>query len=89
MKITRPSLAVILVVVGSCILIGLSILFLHTPIIRDNHWIGQYPIDTTTPTLTIFPGQGWWTSMPTAPGLEGFPAFPTAYPSQATLTHTP
>ena len=57
----------------ACVLIVTTILLLRTPIVVQNDWNGAHPIDTTTPTLTLFPDQGWWTAMPTAPGLGEHP----------------
>jgi len=73
MKVSIKLLAVLLVVVIACVLIVTAILLLRTPIVVQNDWNGAHPIDTTTPTLTLFPDQGWWTAMPTAPGLGGIP----------------
>jgi len=73
MKVSKKLLAVLLVVVIACVLIVTTILLLRTPIVVQNDWNGAHPIDTTTPTLTLFPDQGWWTAMPTAPGLGGIP----------------
>jgi len=73
MKVSKKLLAVILVVVIACVLIVTAILLLRTPILVQNDWIGAHPIDTTTPTLTLFLDQGWWTAMPTSPGLGGIP----------------
>ena len=73
MKVSIKLLAVLLVVFIACVLIVTTILLLRTPILVQNDWNGAHPIDTTTPTLTLFPDQGWWTAMPTAPGLGGIP----------------
>ena len=73
MKVSKKIIAVILVMVIACVLIVTAILLLRTPIVVQDNWNGAHPIQTTTPTLTLFPDQGWWTSMPTAPGLGGVP----------------
>ena len=73
MKVSKKLLAVLLVMVIACVLIVTAILLLRTPIVVQSGWNGAHPIDTTTPTLTLFPDQGWWMSMPTAPGLGGIP----------------
>jgi hypothetical protein len=79
MKVSKQILAAILVVIIACVLVGVSILLLRSALVVHNDWSGAHPILTSTPTLTLFPDQGWWASMPTAPGLGGVvtPATPT------------
>jgi hypothetical protein len=84
MKVSKKILAVLLVGIIACVLIVTTILLLRTPIVVQNDWNGAHPIDTTTPTLTLFPDQGWWTAMPTAPGLGDIPT-PTFTKSPSSL----
>lgn len=72
MKVSKNGLAVILVVITACVLVIVVIQLLHTPVML-NDWNGPSTIHTTTPTLTLFPAQGWWTSLPTDPGVKGVP----------------
>jgi hypothetical protein len=73
MKVSKRILTGLLMVMLGCLLVVAAILLLRTPLLVPDPWSGVHPIHTTTPTLTLFPAQGWWTSLPTAPGLEGLP----------------
>ena len=82
MKVSRKFLVMIPFAVIACVLIVVAILKLREPILQ-NDWSGAYSIHTTTPTFALFQEQGWWTSMPTAPGLGIIPTTtpsPTAQP---------
>ena len=72
MKVSKNVFAVFLVVITTCVLVIVAIQLLHTPVML-NDWNGPSTINTTTPTLTLFSAQGWWTSIPTDPGFEGIP----------------
>jgi hypothetical protein len=73
MKVSKPFLSAILVVIIACVLVGAAIMLLRSAIVVRDDWNGVHPFQTSTPTLTLFPEQGWWTSMPTAPGLGVLP----------------
>jgi len=66
--VNQKIVPVILLLVIVCILVVAAILILRKPIV-ENPWGGVPKIETTTPTLTLFPDQGWWTDLPTPPGL--------------------
>jgi len=91
MKVSKPFLSAVLVAIIACVLVGASIMLLRSAVIVRDDWSGIYPIHTTTPTLTLFPEQGWWTSMPTAPGLgvHPTPAITSASSTKGTPTHQP
>ena len=69
MKVSKPFLSAILVVIIACVLVGAAIMLLRSAIVVREDWNGMHPFQTSTPTQTLFPDQGWWTSIPTAPGL--------------------
>ena len=69
MKISKPFLSAVLVVIIACVLVGAAIMLLRSALVVRDDWNGAHPFQTSTPTLTLFPNQGWWTSIPTAPGL--------------------
>ena len=73
MKVSKPFLSAILVVIIACVLVGAAIMLLRSAIVVREDWNGVHPFQTSTATLTLFPEQGWWTSMPTAPGLGILP----------------
>ena len=73
MKVSKPFLSVILVVIIACVLVGAAIMLLRSALVVREDWNGVHPFQTSTATLTLFPEQGWWTSMPTAPGLGIIP----------------
>ena len=91
MKVSKPVLSAVLVAIIACVLVGASIMLLRSAVIVRDDWSGIFPIHTSTPTLTLFPDQGWWTSIPTAPGLG---VLPTPSPTSASSpkkapTHQP
>ena len=69
MKVSKPFLSAILVVIIACVLVGAAIMLLRSALVVRDDWNDVHPFQTSTPTLTLFPEQGWWTSIPTAPGL--------------------
>jgi len=71
-KIFKKVLPAFLLVVAACLLVVVAIQLL-TPG-DGSDWAGVHTINTTTPTLTLYPDQGWWTSMPTAPAVPGIPS---------------
>ena len=73
MKVSKPFLSAILVVIIACVLVGAAIMLLRSALVVRDDWNGAHPFQTSTPTLTLFPEQGWWTSIPTAPGLGVLP----------------
>ena len=77
MKVSKPFLSAVLVVIIACVLVGAAIMLLRSALVVRDDWNGVHPFQTSTPTLTLFPDQGWWTSIPTAPGLGILPT-PTA-----------
>ena len=81
MKVSKNVLAMILVVITACVLVIAAIQFVHNPVVQ-NDWNGPSTINTTTPTLTLFPAQGWWTSMPTDPGVKGVPTLRSPNPTR-------
>ena len=83
MKVSKPFLSAVLVVIIACVLVGAAIFLLRSAIVVRDDWNGVHPFQTSTPTLTLFPEQGWWVSMPTAPCL-GCTATPIVTP-----THKP
>jgi hypothetical protein len=79
MKVSKPFLSAILVVIVACVLVGAAIMLLRSALVVRDDWNGVHPFQTSTPTLTVFPEQGWWASIPTSPGLwvTKTPATPT------------
>ena len=73
MKVSKPFLSAILVVIIACVLVGAAIMLLRSALVVRDDWNGVHPFQTSTATLTLFPDQGWWTSMPTALGLGVLP----------------
>lgn len=73
MKISRKSLSVLLYAALTITLIITAILLARTPVEIQDSWSGANALASTTPTTGLFQDKGWWTSMPTAPGLGGLP----------------
>ena len=91
MKVSKPFLSAVLVVIIACVLVGAAIMLLRSALVVREDWNGVHPFQTSTPTLTLFPDQGWWISIPTAPGLG---VLPTPSPTSASSpkkapTHQP
>ena len=77
MKVSKPFLSAVLVVIIACVLVGAAIMLLRSALVVREDWNGVHPFQTSTATLTLFPIQGWWTSITTPPGLGVLPS-PTA-----------
>jgi len=65
----QPFLSAVLVVIIACVLVGRCGHAAPLGLVFREDWNGVHPFQTSTPTLTLLPNQGWWTSIPTAPGL--------------------
>ena len=89
MKVSKPFLSAILVVIIACVLVGAAIMLLRSALVVRNDWNGVHPFQTSTPTLTLFPEQGWWTSMPTAPSLGILPTSTATSISSPKSTSSP
>jgi hypothetical protein len=72
--VKKRTMSVILFLVIVFILLVAFLLVTHKPIV-DYSWKGVPAIETTTPTPTLLPDQGWWKNLPTAPGHRVIPFF--------------
>ncbi len=50
-----------------------ALLFLRRPI-DVKGWNGILPIETTSPTMTLLPDDGWWNDLPTSRVQRPIPA---------------
>ena len=91
MKVSKPFLSAILVVIIACVLVGAAIMLLRSALVVRDDWNGVHPFQPSTSTLTLFPDQGWWTSIPTAPGLGILktPSVTSASSTKGIPTHQP
>jgi len=90
MKFSRNAFAVATLLIVSCVLVVVAIQLSNTPVVQTN-WSGPATLKAVTPTPTLYPAQGWWTSMLTDPGIT-LPTKWTPKPSwtpKATWTQVP
>ncbi len=72
MKISKQFLGGFGVGMLTCLLIAATIMVLHKPVVvQDNGWSGAQGIATTTPTIPLFPANGWWTTLMPVASPEG------------------
>jgi len=53
-KVSKPFLSAVLVVIIACVLVGAAVMLLRSALVVREDWNGVHPFQTSTPTLTLF-----------------------------------
>ncbi|MGB8211980.1 MAG: hypothetical protein WCE68_00345 [Anaerolineales bacterium] len=83
MKISRNLVIVLVFLVCALLMVVAALQLTHGS--GDHHWDGLQVLNTSTPTLTLFPANGWWTTLPTS--WAQVPAPVPALPTQTPASH--